>query len=308
MRKLALILFLAITLASVPALAGKMPEFDAVGNDSNNYFVFKQCSPYTSVKQLVVDENLFGPYLLNGELSDWYMPQNGPLDPWYPPSFPTYPDGLYLGEGFAPFEIFYTGSGLVVPDLVCFPGYFAALTPKGNSGRYQWVIVLQSKPQSDLNINIRDCVLSDSQKDIWTAAEQTGRFTYPFGANEFWKYSNPSITVVAIPGQFASDPAFYEPFVMTARKMPGLWKTYLYEALYTSKALWDEGIIVRMPQTGYRNDRGKYQYTLHQGDMIFVEILVPQYSTADIWYGKDNVIVKYVGLDTQLYVNVDNLP
>ena len=51
MRKLALIFFLAITLAAAPALAGDIPEFDAVGDDSANFF-------NDSIKRSVIRNNL----------------------------------------------------------------------------------------------------------------------------------------------------------------------------------------------------------------------------------------------------------
>jgi hypothetical protein len=285
MRKLALIFFLAITLATVPALAGDIPEFDAVGNDSQNFF-------NDFIKESVVANNIdrFGNLINN--FSDWELAQLIQFDLWDPATWPT--GGAIAGSGFAPFELFFTSSGQLQPDP-CFPGYLSALTAVQNYGLYQWVIVLQMKPQSDLDINIRDCVLKPNQFDIWMAAEQTGRYRMPWGELIFDKYANPDITAFAIPGPFATA-GFDGPFGLDARKMPTLYKTSLYETRYTSKALWEEGLVAALPATGCRNENWYREYDLHQGDMIYVQVQVPGSSTADIWYGPDNVIVKYIGI------------
>jgi hypothetical protein len=292
MRKLALIFFLAITLAAAPALAGDVPEFDAVGNDSNNFF-------NDFIKESVVANNIdfFGREV--NRFSDWEFEQLIQYDVNDESTWPTYP-AVKLGSGNAPYELFFTSSGDLQPDP-CFEGYLSALTAVQNYGKYQWVIVLQMKPQSDLDINIRDCVLKPNQFDIWTAAEQTGRFRWPWGTLEFFRKSNPTMSVWAIPGKFATT-GFTEPVMVDARKMPTLNKTLFYEKYYTSKALWEEGMVVVLPETGKRNRAGYRLYDLHQGDMIFVEVKTED-GTSDLWYGPDNVIVKYIGIIGTWFTN-----
>lgn len=292
MRKLSLIFFLAITLATVPALAGDVPEFDAVGDDSANFF-------NDFIKQSVVDNNIdrFGNKI--NLASDWALAQLIQFDVNNEDTWPTAPD-VKLGSGNAPFELFYTSSGSLQPDP-CFPGYLSALTAVDNYGKYQWVIVLQMKPQSDLDVNIRDCVLKPNLFDIWTAAEQTGRFRWPWGTLDFIRAANPTMSVHAIPGPFATA-GFTEPVVLDARRMPTLRKVLLWEQYYTSKALWEEGLVVVLPQTGNKNQRQDDLYDLHQGDMIFVEVKTIG-GTSDIWYGPDNVIVKYIGIIGTWFTN-----
>jgi hypothetical protein len=292
MKKLALVFFLAITLAGVPALAGDVPEFDAVGNDSNNFF-------NDFIKKSVVDNNVNFLGVKINQFSDWELAQLIQFDVYNEATWPTFPN-VKLGSGNAPFELFYTSAGLLQPDP-CFPGYFSALTSVDNYGKYQYVIVLQMKPQSDLNVNIRDCVLKPNKFNIWTDAEQTGRFRWPWGTLEFIRTANPTISVYAIPGPFATS-GFAAPVLLDARRMPTLRKTLLDEKYYTSKALWEEGIVVVMPETGTTNRRQDPLYDLHQGDMIFVELKTDG-GTTDIWYGPDNVIVKYVGIIGTWFTN-----
>lgn len=284
MKKIAVILFMAITLATVPAFAGDVPEFDAVGDDSMNFF-------NDDIKDAVVANNKNFANVEINRFSDWELQQLIQFDVNDTDTWPT--GGDSLGSGYAPFELFFTSSGQL-QSTPCFPGYLSALTAVDNYGKYQWVIVLQMKPQSDLDVNIRDCVLKPNQFNIWTAAEQTGRFRWPWGTLEFIRTSNPTITVYAIPGPFSTS-GFEDPVLLDARRMPTLRKTLLDETYYTSKALWEEGIVVVLPETGTTNRRQDPLYDLHQGDMIFVEVIT-EGGTTDIWYGPDNVVVKYIGI------------
>jgi len=277
MKKLMIILVSAMFM-STAAFAATTPEFDAVGDDSANYF-------NDAIKGSVVTNNLDGYGDMINNDSDFT-------------AHFIEPDFLW-GESFSPtIEFGY-------PDP-CFPEYVSVLTPRRNTGCYEWRIVLQMKPQTDLDLNIVDCVLDGYGNSIWTNAGQTGRYVRANGAKVFVKSANPRITVEAFAGPRAS---FKGSFYMDARKMPSLNVGPLVEALYTSKALWEEGIVMVLPQTGKTNRSDQDVYDLHQGDMLKVNIDVPGNNTVDLRYGEDNVVVKYVGLvGTELTASMVEIP
>jgi hypothetical protein len=66
----------------------------------------------------------------------------------------------------------------------CYP-IPAALTDVWNEGTYEWWIVLQMKPESDINLNIYDCVLKHNERNIFRYADQTGRYRLDWGELEF---------------------------------------------------------------------------------------------------------------------------
>jgi co-chaperonin GroES (HSP10) len=68
------------------------------------------------------------------------------------------------------------------------------------------------------------------------------------------------------------------------------------QQLYTSKALWSEGLVMALPQTGNTNASGQAEYNLKQGDKIYVKVEIPGNNTVDLFYGQDNVILKYIGI------------
>lgn len=246
-------------LLSSTAMAGNIPEFDAVGDDSINYFAVGN-----SVQYGQVIENNIGPL--------------GPLE-----LFSDFPE-----------ETFTNTAGMLFPDP-CFPGYSSALVDVWNEAIYEWNIVLQMKPESDINLNIYDCVLKHNEFNIWEGAEQTGRYRAPWGQLFFTPSANPSVTVTASPGPNAT-PGFVQPFYLDARTLPGLQTVPMLDALYTSKALWEEGIVMVLPETGLVNAMGESVYNLKQGDQIRCTITIPGNNTADIRYGQDNVILKYIGI------------
>ena len=84
--------------------------------------------------------------------------------------------------------------------------------------------------------------------------------------------------------------------ILDARTMPLLGLVALDQVLYTSKAHWEEGLVVKLPQNGDVNTSGQTEYNLKQGDKIFVRVDVPFNNSVDIAYGPSNVIVKYVGV------------
>ena len=257
MKKLMIILVSAMFM-STAAFAATTPEFDAVGDDSANYF-------NDAIKDSVVANNADGFGALINEDSDF-------TDFWW-------------GESFSPTLGLY-------PDP-CFPAYLSVLTPRRNTGSYEWRIVLQMKPQTDLDLNIVDCILDGYGDSIWTNAGQTGRYVQSSGKKVFVKAANPRITVEAIAGPCA---CFSGSFFMDARKMPSLNIGALVDALYTSKALWEEGLVMVLPRTGKTNKSNQDVHDLHQGDILKVNVVVPRTNTVDVRYGEDNVVVKYVGL------------
>jgi hypothetical protein len=267
LKKMFVVIVGAMLLAT-PAFAGNVPEFDAVDCDAQNYFAVRDIAQHVQV----INNNV-GPF--------------GPIN--YSSFFP-------LVEGFS------TTAGQLFPDP-CFDGYVSALTDVWNEAVYEWTIVLQMKPESDINVNIKDCVLKHNEFDIWTGAEQTGRYRANSGQLFFVPSANPSVTVTASPGPFAT-PGFSSSIIMDARTLPGLNLVSLEDALYTSKALWYEGIVAALPETGGTNTSGQTTYNLKQGDRITVKVTIPGNNTADIRYGQDNVILKYIGIVGTWYYGI----
>lgn len=286
MLKRFLVITAAVALMCSPSFAGDQPEFDTVGCDATNYF-------NDLVDDLVTEGNLYYDGTKINEYSDF--------------------TGLFDPKDLDNMEYFRQTAGALKADNVCFPGYMNALVDAWNSAEFTWKIVLQKKPQSDLDINIRDCVVKHNSFTIFGAssgegAEQTGRFTWPWGEVDFWRDSNPMITVEALPGQYSTI-GFDLPQLLVGLMTPSLEPIALSRAYYTSKAVWEESIVAVMPETGdpltVASGPG---FRLKAGDMIKVYIEVPGTNTADIRYGQDNVTVKYVGIHGTEYINDIDLP
>jgi hypothetical protein len=257
----------SVLMGAAVAQAGNIPEFDAVGNDSVNYFAVANVAQYGQVIA-----NNIGP--------------NGPLN---------------LMSSFVE-ETFTNTAGQLYDDPV-FPGLDSALTDVYNEGTYHWSIVLQMKPESDLNINIYDSVLKHNEFTPWGGAEQTGRYRAPWGQLFFVPTANPQITVMAHPGPYAT-PGFVAPVYLDSRATPALGAASLDHAVYTSKCIWTDDIVVVMPETGTQNVAQEAMYNLKQGDMITVDIVIPGNNTADIRYGADSVTVKYIGIVGTWYYGI----
>jgi hypothetical protein len=267
-KKLALVM-LAMVFMTVPVLAGNIPEFDAVGDDSANYF-------NDFIKEIVVANN---PINEDSDFTDVWLPHENPaLDP--------------------PAEYYFT-SAAAGRDDPCFPGYISNKAGPWFRNVYEWRIVLQMAPETDLDLNIRDCVLKENQTNIWFYAQQTGRFRKTNGKLVFNKKANPRIWVEATAGFKNLVPAGTN-FWMDARKMPGLGLVCLDNGndgkLYTSKALWEESLVLAMPEPGGFNQCGQPVFPLREGDTITTRVTVPFNNPVDIWYGPDNVSIKYVGI------------
>jgi hypothetical protein len=191
-------------------------------------------------------------------------------------------------------ERFNTNAGQL-KESPCY-GIPAALTDVWNQGTYEWWIVLQMKPEADINLNIYDCVLKHNESDIFRFADQTGRYRMPWGELMFNPAWNPLVSAEAYPGPFATS-GFMTSMTLDARTMPGLVTVPLDEVSYTSKAHWPEGIVIAAPKTGNTNGSGQMEYNLKQGDVIHITVEIPSdTNTVDVWYGPDSVVLKYIGI------------
>jgi hypothetical protein len=250
----------SMLLVSAQGYAG-VPEFDTVGDDSSNYF-------NDGVKQSVVANNIDGFGNNVNQNSDW-----------------TNTDPDVARESFE-------STGSPNPDP-CFAGYNSRLAGQYNTNEFHWEIVLQMKPESDLDLGIRDCVLSgfSDANNINTAASQTGRYRTRRGALRFFDDANPRITAVAYAGPRNN----FQPFTMDYRAHAGLELGALEGQLYTSKALWQEHIVLKMPEDGSTNESGQPTVRLREGDSIMVWIQIPGNNSTNLYYGQDNVTLDYVG-------------
>ena len=217
-------------------------------------------------------------------------------------------DSAFSREGFD------TNAGQLKPSP-CY-GIPAALTDVWNEGTYEWWIVLQMKPEADINLNIYDCVLKHNETNIFGYADQTGRYRMPWGELMFNAAWNPLVSASAVPGPYATT-AFAEWYnatgdelILDARTLPGLVLVPLDGVSYTSKAHWPEGLVMAAPKTGTTNGSGQMEYNLKQGDMIHVKVEIPpDTNTFDVWYGPDSVILKYIGIiNTELFAGLDINP
>jgi hypothetical protein len=270
----------AFVLISAVAWAGNTPEYDAVGYDYQNFF-----SQGTVYYQAVN----------NGPNS--FLEQDSNF-PWH------LLNGVYFwGENFD------TNAGQLKASP-CY-GIPAALTDVWNEGTYEWWIVLQMKPEADINLNIYDCVLKHNETNLYEFADQTGRYRMPWGELMFNAAWNPLVSASAVPGPYATT-AFAEWYgatgdelILDARTLPGLVSVPLDGVSYTSKAHWPEGLVLAAPKTGSTNGSGQMEYNLKQGDVVHVSVVIPpDTNTVDVWYGPDSVILKYIGIiNTEYFAN-----
>jgi hypothetical protein len=108
-KKLAL-LILFVAFISTPALAGNIPEFDAVGNDSANFF-------NDFIQQMVAANNIDASGVVINDFSDFVS------------------------------ESFNTSASAEDPSP-CFPGYSDHKAGPWFPNYFQWIIVLQMAPET----------------------------------------------------------------------------------------------------------------------------------------------------------------
>ena len=249
------------------------PEFDAVGNDSD--MLFKDyCKDMIIVKGL----DRFGRAVNN--FSD------------------------FSSEGFTN-----TAAGLT-PDP-CFSStgnvYLSALAGAWTQAEFQWKIVLQMKPASDMSLHIVGCVLSAGESDVWKHARQTGLYSAPWAPRTpiFVPQANPRIRIRALPGPFAMTGFPQEGFYLDARKAPGLETSPLLAGALTLQSMVEGTIILALPKTGYTSALGQTMYEMNRGDVLEIIIETPYNNTADVRFGRDNVFLKYLGLVGTEYTTLD---
>ncbi len=93
---------------------------------------------------------------------------------------------------------------------------------------------------------------------------------------------------------------------MDARLHPTLGLVALDDVLYTSKALWTEGIVLALPLNGESSSSGvMYNFNLREGDQINVKIDVPITNSTEIRYASDNVAIEYVGMSTMSLIGLE---
>lgn len=297
--KKTLMIFVALAFICTPVFAGDQPEYDVVGCDATNYF--------NDLARNIVCQNNAKNGLLINEHSDFTDDCDNPviIDMGGIPM--SVCDEVFGATNF--WEYFETNANQNGEDP-CFPGYESHLATAFNEYFFEWQIVLQKKPQTDLDVSIRDCVLKFNSFTLFgtsplEGAEQTGRISM-FGMPGSWwnTTANPRMTVTAIPGPNA--PASFTPFIMDARTHPDLAVVPMIRALYTSKGLWEESIVLVMPETLVLSQNGDVQTRLRSGDRIRVRVDISEASTANINYGEDNVSINYVGIHGTEYIDTAN--
>lgn len=200
-------------------------------------------------------------------------------------------------------EEYWDGPGATREDL-CFPGYPTKEVLSGYAGglSFAWRIVLQMKPDTDLDINIIDCVRKPNSDTIWgqssyTGAHQMGRYLFLGFLPAFDEFRNPIVRARAIAGPNAA--GNWDWFYLVARTHPLLRLVTLdgNRTFFTSKGIWDEALVARLPtpMEPVPGHPGMFEYSLMEGDSIEVEFLMPSENPVDISYGQYSVFVKYVG-------------
>ena len=268
MKKI-LIFTLALVFLSAPAFAGNRPEYDAVGNDSQNFF--------------------------NDFIKEWVDTQN----PW--------------NENSRFFEELFTVNNNLNPPLsadVCFDvipdrEYLSVLTTPRRRAVYQWTIVLQMQPATDLMLMLHSCALRTGEDDIWAAGFQSGFYTSQWDQQVFLSQANPRITALALPGPMAQEGFPAAGFNLDTRRHSGLQVAPLEDSLITLQALANESIVIALPSQGGLNALGQTTYSLSQGDRIKVIISIPGDTPVDTRFGKDSASLQYIGRKGTEYTTND---
>lgn len=249
------------------------PEFDAVGKDSINFF-----KDY--YKDMVIAKARDRSGRLINDFSD------------------------FASEGFTN-----TAAGLTSDPCFSPPGstYLSSLAATYTEASFEWLITLQMKPASDINLQIVGCVLSAGETDVWKQARQTGLYSTAWApqAPVFAPQANPRVTVRVFPGPFAKAGFPEEGFYLDARKSPGLESSSLVASYQSIQSLMDGTIILALPRTGNSNAQGETMYELSRGDIVEIRVETPYNNTADVRFGRDNVFLKYLGLVGTEYTTAD---
>lgn len=284
---------LAVVFIAAPVLADDEPEFDAVGLDSANIFALGNTTLNGIINHMDYTLPGYPGGIAINTLSDWDINPGGYL--------PSAPFDVALGGSQTsavgparmPVEFFATSA---FPNIdPCFADYVSYKADTWNRHLFVWQIVLQKKPQSDINLDIVDCVMKNQGRDPWTTAAETGVVRSFTGQLLVSPSLAPTVNVYAIPGPNAM---FTAPFGLYAYQMPGLSPVFLGDPgaspAYLSKAFFDENLVLQNPSVAPAG--GIVQAPLYAGDMIRVVVTVPQGHPNDLYYGKQNVLLKYIGI------------
>jgi hypothetical protein len=205
-------------------------------------------------------------------------------------------------------------NGLVCPDID--PANKTALTTKGNSGWYEWVIALPKKPEGEINLEIQCAVLKPNETDILNCAAETGELVDTSCTRLPGTYLKqaalPTITASAYPGGQNN----FTPFHLTAYKNPSDYKIsrqgpggQFPGALSNSaslqilcggtrialKACLEKTILIKWPKEGEINSLGEVEANLEAGDIIKVKMFIPIFNTVDIYCGMYSVTIGGIG-------------
>ena len=172
------------------------------------------------------------------------------------------------------------------------------LTPTWTEAEYEWEIVLQMKPATDLVLKLHGCVFKTGDNDVWRSGYQTGFYTVPWNPNQpiFVSTVNPRLTVRALPGPKAKEGFPTEGFILDTRRHSGLQVAPLVDSLVTVQTFGVESIVIAMPVEGGINASGQTMYSLSPGDRIKVTIGIPDNTTADVRFGESGAVLNYIGM------------
>ncbi len=193
-----------------------------------------------------------------------------------------------------------------------------ALTTKGNSGWYEWVIALPKKPEGELNLEIECAVLKPNETEILECAAETGEIVDNSCTRVPGTYLKPGalprITAVAYPGG-QND---FVPFNLTAYRNPGSYAITRQpaggafpgalsnspslqvldgstNALIALKACMEKTVLIKWPVEGEVNQKGQVEANLEAGDLIKVRMFIPTANTVDVYCGMYSVTIGGIG-------------
>jgi len=198
-------------------------------------------------------------------------------------------------------ESFSTTAGQATVDT-CYStparSYFSVLTPTWTEAEYEWEIVLQMKPATDLVLKLNGCVFKTGENHVWTDAYQTGFYTVPWAPNQpvFVSGVNPRLTVRALPGPMAKEGFSSDGFTLDTRRHSGLQIAPLADSLVTVQTLASESIVIALPAEGGINASGQTMHSLSPGDRIKIVVKIPGNTTADVRFGASGAVLQYIGL------------
>jgi uncharacterized repeat protein (TIGR01451 family) len=212
-------------------------------------------------------------------------------------------------------------------DLHC-PDVKTALTTKGNSGWYEWVIALPKKPVDEMNIEIECGVLKPNSwalfgpESIEVCAAVTGEQIGPnctrIPGTNLLPSALPRLEVTAHPG-CNND---FKPFHLTAYRtpssygipnkpqLPGNTKSLQIldgnpGASIALKACMEETVLVKWPKDGEVNAMGEPETALEHGDLIKVRMEIPNANTVDVYCSAYSVTIGGIGIPTTLLKDYD---